>query len=266
VSNIRKVVGFIDSEILRAVVIGVDFFNRKDKVNLNDSLNELKELSKAAGIEVVHTFTQKKDRPSPSMYIGTGKLDEIKMIARAKKAEIIIFDDELSGIQIRNLEEYLDLEIIDRASLILDIFANRAKTKEGKLQVELARLKYEMPRIIGLGHSLSRQGGGIGTRGLGEKKLEIDKRVIGKRIHDVEEALKKVRTQRETQRAKRKVSALPTVALVGYTNSGKSTLMNKLMNYGSGEMGTYSPAKDMLFATLDPFHRKIKKRSPTGER
>ncbi|WP_372713470.1 GTPase HflX, partial [Ilyobacter sp.] len=243
----------------RAILAGLDVYQRGEKISLEDSLNELKELAGAANIEVVDIIIQNKDRMESSTYMGKGKIEEIRDQAIRKDADMVIFDDELSGIQIRNLEAIIGVEVIDRTSLILDIFGNRAKSKEGKLQVELAMLKYQKPRLIGLGGDLSRTGAGIGTRGLGETKLELDRRVISKRISDIEKELGEVKKQREVQRKQRKRTSIPTVALVGYTNAGKSTIMNHLMQMGEVEdTRTKSFVKDMLFATLDPFHRKIK--------
>ena len=254
-----KVKGFIDSENLRAIVVGIEIFSKKSNISLENSLTELKELAHAAGIETVYTLSQKKNRVEVGTYLGSGKLEEIKALAARFDAEILLVDDELSGIQIRNLEAILDLEIIDRTSLILDIFANRAKSKEGKLQVELARLRYEKPRIVGGSTRLSKQAGGIGSRGLGEKKLELDRRTIDKKISDVEKEIEKIKKQREVQKNRRKKSHLPTVALIGYTNAGKSTLMNTFLKINNPLMSKQeSPTADMLFATLDPFHRKVK--------
>jgi len=254
-----KVKGFIDSENLRAIVVGIEVFSRKSNISQEDSLSELRELAHAAGIETVYTMSQKKNRIEVGTYLGSGKLEEIKALAARHDAEILLVDDELSGIQIRNLESILDLEIIDRTSLILDIFANRAKSKEGKLQVELARLRYEKPRIVGGSTQLSKQAGGIGSRGLGEKKLELDRRTIDKKISDVEKAIEKLKKQREVQKNRRRKSHLKTVALIGYTNAGKSTLMNTFLRINNPLMSKQeSPTADMLFATLDPFHRKVK--------
>lgn len=257
--NIIKTKGFIDSTIGKAIVIGVELYGRDTKESLDESLLELTELARAANISVSRIMRQKMSKLKVATYLGTGKLDEIKMSARVHGADILLVDDELSGIQIRNLEAYLDMEIIDRTSLILDIFATRAKTKEGKLQVELARLNYIKPRDIGgMGIAMSRQGGGIGTRGLGEKKLEIDRRNISKRISDLEKSIEDVKKQRGVQRSKRRNSHLPTISLVGYTNSGKSTLMNYFLSTNNPlRSRSESPAEDMLFATLDPFHRKV---------
>lgn len=258
-SRIGKVKGFIDSTIGKAIVVGIEVFGKKSNVSLEDSLQELRELSKAAGIETVYTISQKKNRIEVGTYLGTGKIEEIRALAARFGADILLVDDELSGIQIRNLETILDMEIIDRTSLILDIFANRAKSKEGKLQVELARLRYEKPRIVGGSTQLSKQGGGIGSRGLGEKKLELDRRTIDKRIRDVEKSIETLKKQREVQKNRRRKSHLKTVALIGYTNAGKSTLMNTFLKINNPMKSKQeSPAEDMLFATLDPFHRKVK--------
>jgi GTP-binding protein HflX len=258
-ANIGKVKGFIDSVIGKAIVVGIEVYSRKSNISLEDSLAELKELSHAAGIETVYTMSQKKNRIEVGTYLGTGKIEEIRALAARFGADILLVDDELSGIQIRNLESILDMEIIDRTSLILDIFANRAKSKEGKLQVELARLRYEKPRIVGGSTQLSKQAGGIGSRGLGEKKLELDRRTIDKRIRDVERSIEGLKKQREVQKNRRKKSHLSTVALIGYTNAGKSTLMNTFLRINNPLMSKQeSPTADMLFATLDPFHRKVK--------
>ena len=258
-AKINKVVGFIDSVIGKAIVVGVELYGRDKAGSMEESLGELKELARAANIDVAKIVKQKLNKIKVGTYLGVGKLDEIKMMSKIHGADILLVDDELSGIQIRNMEAYLDMEIIDRTSLILDIFATRAKTREGKLQVELARLKYAKPREIGgMGIILSRQGGGIGTRGLGEKKLEIDKRNIAKRISDVEKAIEDVKKQREVQRNSRQKSHLPNISLVGYTNAGKSTVMNHFIRANNPLWSKHeSPAEDMLFATLDPFHRKI---------
>jgi len=245
----------------RAVLVALDMYRKKGDITFADSLSELGELAHAANFEVVKTFTQSKDKPEGATYIGKGKVEEIQMFIKIHDIDIIIFDDELGGIQIRNLNEIFDTEIMDRTALILDIFASRATSKEGKLQVELASLKYQLPRLIGMGETLSRTGAGIGTRGLGETKLELDRRSINKRMTDVERALDEVRKHREVRRKQRKKSSLPTVALVGYTNAGKSTIMNLFMDMDEETPErTISPAKDMLFATLDPFHRKVKLR------
>ncbi|GLI55231.1 GTPase HflX [Propionigenium maris DSM 9537] len=245
----------------RAVLVALDMYRKKGEVTLEDSLNELAELAHAANFQVITTFTQSKDKPEPGTYLGKGKIEEIQAFVHGNGIDIIIFDDELGGIQIRNLNEIFETEIMDRTALILDIFASRATSKEGKLQVELASLKYQKPRLIGMGDKLSRTGAGIGTRGLGETKLELDRRNIEERITNVERALDEVKKQREVRRKQRKKSTTPSVALVGYTNAGKSTIMNLFMEMDEeNPERTISPAKDMLFATLDPFHRKVKLR------
>lgn len=179
----------------RAILAGLDVYQKGESINLEDSLNELKELAGAASIEVIDIITQSREKMESSTYMGKGKIEEIRDQAIRKNADMVIFDDELSGIQIRNLERIIGVEIIDRTSLILDIFGHRAKSKEGKLQVELAMLKYQKPRLIGLGGELSRTGAGIGTRGLGETKLELDRRVISKRISDIEKELEEVKNR-----------------------------------------------------------------------
>ncbi len=246
----------MDNVLNRAILVGISF--DREEIPIKESMKELEELALAAGVEVLDMVVQNKEKIDSSFFIGKGKVDEVKMIATALDANTVIFNDELSPSQIRNLEERMELAIIDRTTLILDIFANRAKTKEGKLQVEMAQLKYRLPRLVGLGKSLSRTGGGIGTRGPGEQKLEIDRRRILSRINDIRKQIEEVKKNRETQRARRKKSNIPIVALVGYTNSGKSTLMNKLLEYSIEDSeGKAVYSEDMLFATLDTYHRKI---------
>ncbi len=242
----------------KAILVGLNNTSKKEEIDIETSMEELIELVKADGIEVLATAVQNKPSIDATYFIGKGKVEEIKRLIENLEANMIIFNDELSGSQIRNLEEAIGVTIIDRTALILDIFAKRANTKEGKLQVELAQLKYRIPRLIGLGRQLSQQGAGIGTRGPGEKKLETDRRHILKRIDDIKRELKEVRKNREVQRGKRKKSELPIIALVGYTNAGKSTLMNSLlkMNEEYDESREVS-AKDMLFATLDVSLRKV---------
>lgn len=245
----------------RAVIAALDMYRKKGDITLEDSLNELAELAHAANFQVVATFTQAKDKPESGTYLGKGKIEEIRAFIQGNDIDIVIFDDELGGIHIRNLNELFGIQIMDRTALILDIFASRATSKEGKLQVELASLRYQKPRLIGMGEKLSRTGAGIGTRGLGETKLELDRRNIEERITYVERALLEVKKQRDVRRKQRKKSSIPTVALVGYTNAGKSTIMNLFMDLDEDSPErTISPAKDMLFATLDPFHRKVRLR------
>jgi GTP-binding protein HflX len=214
------------------------------------SMEELASLTKTANGEVLINIVQKRDRPHPSTYIGKGKVEELANLVEELNPNIIIFNDELSPSQIRNLSSILDVRIIDRTQLILDIFAGRAKSKEGKLQVELAQLQYLLPRLTGQGISLSRQGGGIGTRGPGETQLETDRRHIRNRIHEIKQQLAIVVNHRNRYRERRKKNQAFQIALVGYTNAGKSTIFNRLTTAGSFE-------EDLLFATLDPMTRKV---------
>ncbi len=214
--------------------------------------------TKAAGAEVLEMMIQNKSTIEAATYIGSGKVEEVKMAVIALEANLVIFNDELSGAQIRNLEDAFGVSVVDRTALILDIFALRAKTKIAKLQVELAQLKYRMPRLTGQGKSLSRTGGGIGTRGLGEQKLEIDRRRIKSQIDDIRKQIKETEKHRETQRQLREKNEVPVVALVGYTNAGKSSLMNYLIAHtGEEDLEKQVFEKDMLFATLDTYNRRI---------
>jgi len=215
---------------------------------VEDSLNELALLANTAGAEVAYSTIQERDTYDPAYLIGRGKVEELSRLCRQEDANLVIFDDDLTPAQVRNLEEAIGVKVLDRTELILDIFAQRAKTKEGRLQVELAQLRYLLPRLVGKGLTLSRLGGGIGTRGPGEMKLEIDRRRIRERIKRIEKALEKVGRTRQLHRRSR--IGIPTLALVGYTNAGKSTLFNAL---------TKADAKtdDKPFVTLDPLIRKI---------
>ena len=215
-----------------------------------DTIEELAELAKTAGANVVARSIQKRRTPDNATYIGSGKVDELSLLCSETEAELVIFDDELTGSQLRNLETRLGVKVIDRTALILDIFAQRAVSREGALQVELAQMKYNLTRLTGQGTALSRLGGGIGTRGPGEKKLEIDRRRIRRRIFERGEELKEVEKQRSLRRERREKNATPLVALVGYTNAGKSTFLNAVSNAGV-------LAEDKLFATLDPVVRQI---------
>ena len=228
----------------RAILVGIE--NNEGY----DTLSELEELAKTAGVEVIRRESQKKRAMDSATYIGSGKADELRLLASATEADLFIFDDELSAIQIRNLEDILCTPVIDRTMLILDIFATRATSREGRLQVELAQLQYRLPRLLGTGLVLSRQGAGVGARGPGEKKLEIDRRRIRRRIYELKEELKEVEGQRSLRRTARKKTGVPLLALVGYTNAGKSTLLNALTNASV-------LAEDKLFATLDPVVRQI---------
>lgn len=231
----------------RVVLVGI---SEQDGDDAEDSLVELAELVKTAGALVVGTLIQKRERIHPGTYVGTGKVEEIAELIRSTGATGIVCDDELAPAQLKNLETLLDTKVMDRTLIILDIFASRATTSEGKIQVELAQLKYRLSRLTGLGRSMSRLGGGIGTRGPGEKKLEIDRRLINDRIAQLNRELKEVVKHREITRAKREKNALPVVAIVGYTNAGKSTLLNHLTHAVVLE-------EDKLFATLDPTTRLL---------
>jgi len=214
------------------------------------SMEELASLTKTANGEVISQMTQKRERPHPATYIGKGKVDELLSLVEEYSPDIVVFNDELSPSQLRNLSSIVDVRIIDRTQLILDIFAQRAKSKEGKLQVELAQLQYLLPRLTGQGIALSRQGGGIGTRGPGETQLETDRRHIRNRINEIKQQLSTVVRHRSRYRERRKKNQAFQIALVGYTNAGKSTIFNRLTTAGTFE-------EDLLFATLDPMTRKV---------
>ena len=231
----------------RVILVGV---SEQDGDDAEDSLAELAELVKTAGASVAGTLIQKRELIHPGTYVGTGKVAEIAELLEHTGATGIVCDDELSPAQLKNLEKMLNTKVMDRTLIILDIFAARATTSEGKIQVELAQLKYRLSRLTGLGRSMSRLGGGIGTRGPGEKKLEIDRRLINDRIAQLNRELKEVVKHREIARAKRERNAVPVVAIVGYTNAGKSTLLNHLTDAEVLE-------EDKLFATLDPTTRML---------
>lgn len=231
----------------KVVLIGV---SQQDGDDAEDSLEELKELVKTANAKVVGTLIQKREGIHPGFYVGTGKVDEIRELVEQTGATGIVCDDELSPAQLKNLTDALDCKVMDRTLIILDIFAARATTSEGKIQVELAQLKYRLSRLTGLGKSMSRLGGGIGTRGPGEKKLEIDRRLINDRIAQLRHELEDVQRHRDLTRAKREKNDVPVVAIVGYTNAGKSTLLNHLTDATVLE-------EDKLFATLDPTTRVL---------
>lgn len=241
----------IITEKYRAILVGLQL-----KEDISYSMDELEGLAQADGVEVIGRIIQSVEKPNTATLIGKGKVQELTEMCRNMEADTIIFDEELSGVQLRNLEEATGVRVIDRTILILDIFADRATSKEGKLQVELAQLQYRMPRLTGFGKSLSRLGGGIGTRGPGEKKLETDRRHISGRIDDIKSELKKANKNRTIQRVSREKSKMPIVALMGYTNSGKSAIMNKLLAMTDREEKVVK-SQDMLFATLDTQHRKI---------
>ena len=229
----------------KVILVGV---SEQDGDDAEDSLEELAELVKTAGATVVGTLIQKREKIHPGTYVGTGKVNEIAELVASTGATGIVCDDELTPAQLKNLEMYIDTKIMDRTLIILDIFAARATTSEGKIQVELAQLKYRLSRLAGLGRSMSRLGGGIGTRGPGEKKLEIDRRLINDRNAQLRRELKEVQKHREITRAKREKNQIPVVAIVGYTNAGKSTLLNHMTDAKVLE-------EDKLFATLDPTTR-----------
>ncbi len=231
----------------KVILVGI---SEQDGDDAEDSLAELAELVKTAGAVVVGTLIQKRETIHPGTYVGTGKVDEIAQLLVATGATGIVCDDELSPAQMKNLESILATKVMDRTLIILDIFAARATTREGKIQVELAQLKYRLSRLSGLGKSMSRLGGGIGTRGPGEKKLEIDRRLINDRIAQLNRELKEVVKHRDITRAKREKNDVPVVAIVGYTNAGKSTLLNHLTDAEVLE-------EDKLFATLDPTTRML---------
>ena len=222
----------MEKQVERAFLIGLNIttnVKKIDDINVEESMEELKELAKAAGAEVVGSIIQNRPAIDAAYYVGKGKVEELRQYCEATEATMVIFNDELSGAHIRNIEEAVGIKVIDRTTLILDIFAQRALSKEGKLQVELAQLKYRLPRLYGMGGAMSRTGAGIGTRGPGEQKLELDKRVILNKVADIRRELKEVAKNRETQRVQRKKSNIPIVALVGYTNAGKSTLLYELI-------------------------------------
>ncbi len=231
----------------RIILVGVSLHEKDD---MEKSLDELEELAKTAGAITVAKVIQNRETIHPGTYIGKGKIAEVKELILELDATGVVCDDELSPAQLKNLEMELDIKVIDRTVMILDIFAQRASTREGKIQVELAQLKYRSSRLVGLRSSLSRLGGGIGTRGPGEKKLEMDRRLIRDRISQLNKELEDVKQSRETARKQRSKNPIPVVSIVGYTNAGKSTLLNTLTAAGVLE-------EDKLFATLDPTTRNL---------
>ena len=243
----------LDKVTERVILVGVSLSDQDDT---QKSLDELKELAATAGAETVGTVIQNREQMHPGTYIGKGKIEELKDLLWELDATGIICDDELSPAQMKNLQDELDTKVMDRTLVILDIFASRASTSEGKIQVELAQLKYRQSRLTGFGKAMSRLGGGIGTRGPGEKKLEMDRRLIKSRIAQLNRELKDVKRHREVTREQRNRNRIPVAAIVGYTNAGKSTLLNSLT--GAGIL-----AEDKLFATLDPTTRGLK--LPSGQ-
>jgi GTP-binding protein HflX len=224
---------------------------RARRLDAERSLDELAGLAEAAGAQVVLRVLQERPKPDPSTFLGSGKLGTLAASCAETGADIVMFDNELAPAQLRHIEEQTGLKVVDRTQLILDIFARRARTREGKLQVELAQLKYMLPRLAGSGTALSRLGGGIGTRGPGETKLETDRRRIRARIHAISEDIERVRQRRGQLRERRQKASVPTVALVGYTNAGKTTLFNVLTRADA-------EASDALFVTLDPLVRQVR--------
>jgi GTP-binding protein HflX len=230
----------------KAILAGID----TGEYDAESSMDELEELAQTAGAQTIARVLQKRQSPDKATVLGEGKVDEIAEISKSMEVDLIVFDCELSASQIRNIEKITDTRVIDRTMLILDIFAGRAVSREGKLQVELAQLKYRLPRLVGMGMVMSRLGGGIGTRGPGETQLETDRRHIRRRIEKLTDELKELETRRNFSRSRRKKDNVQTAAIVGYTNAGKSTLLNSLTNAGV-------LAEDKLFATLDPVSRAI---------
>ncbi|WP_411501693.1 GTPase HflX [Brevibacillus centrosporus] len=232
-----------------AILVGCLIDNR-DEERMRLSMEELAELADTAGVEVLDVITQNRDRIDPAWYLGTGKIDELAQRAEELDVDVVIFNDELSPSQTRNLDRIFDCKVIDRTQLILDIFAGRAQSREGKIQVELAQYNYLLPRLAGQGKQLSRLGGGIGTRGPGESKLESDRRHIRRRITELKQQMEDTVRTRQLHRERRKKNNVFQVALVGYTNAGKSTILNQLTNAGTLQ-------EDKLFATLDPTTRQL---------
>lgn len=241
----------------KGIVVGININNES---GFEESIVELKNLCMACDIEVIGGIIQNSKQINKAHYIGSGKLDELKFLVNSEEADIVIFNNELSSSQLRNIEKSIECEVIDRTALILDIFAERAKTREAKLQVEVARLQYLLPRLIGANENLGRQSGGVGTKnkGTGEKKLELDRRKIEAKVAALNKELEELKYQRKTQRNLRRKSSVPRIALVGYTNAGKSSIMNSMIDiFRDGEEKKVFE-KDMLFATLETSVRSIK--------
>ena len=234
----------------RAALVGL-VARRVRRADAERSLDELAGLAAAAGGSVVLRMLQERDMPDPATFLGRGKIETLATACEAASADLVIFDNELSPAQLRQIEEQVERKVLDRTQLILDIFARRARTREGKWQVELAQLQYLLPRLVGAGAALSRLGGGIGTRGPGETKLETDRRRVRQRIHSLQQEIDQIRQRRRSLRGRRRKAAVPTVALVGYTNAGKTTLFNQLTR-------THAETSDALFVTLDPLVRQVR--------
>lgn len=243
--------------IKKGIIVGININNKN---NFDESMEELKNLCLACKIETVGQIKQNSKKVNSTFYMGSGKIDELKNLVEENNADIVIFNNELSASQVKNIEEEINCNVIDRTALILDIFANRAKTRESKLQVEVAKLQYELPRLVGSNEDLGRQSGGVGTknRGAGETKLELDRRRIEDKIANLNKELEVLKNQREVQKSKRKKSNIPNVALVGYTNAGKSSVMNALVEKFINDEDKKVFEKNMLFATLETYVRNIK--------
>lgn len=241
----------ISEEEIRTILVGVQMHE-----DITYSMEELERLADAASALVIGQIVQNMDKINNATFIGKGKVEELKLMVENMEADAVIFNDELTGVQIRNIEDIVGVRVITRTILILDIFAARATSKEGKLQVELAQLKYRLPRLVGFRKSLSRTGAGIGARGPGEKRLEIDRRHITKRMEDIKKEIDQIKATRSVQRKQREKSGIPIVALVGYTNAGKSAIMNTILEKYEKE-DKMVKSQDMLFATLDVQQRNI---------
>ena len=241
----------------KAIIVGV---NLNARIDFEDSMEELENLAEACNIRVVARIDQNLRRAQPQFYVGSGKVDDVRIAIEAFDADLVVFNHELTPSQLRNLEKALNCRVVDRTNLILEIFEKRAKTREAKLQVEAAHLQYLLPRLIGSYESLGRQSGGVGTKnkGVGEKKLELDRRKVEQKIHELNREIELIGTERTTQRKRRAESDLPNIALVGYTNAGKSTLMNAMVDIYTKNDAKRVFEKDMLFATLETSVRLIK--------
>ena len=248
--DMRQTSSTTQDEVEQAFLVGVELKKSGDNWRIDSSLDELSYLAQTAGAEVIGRLIQKLGRPSPTHYLGKGKLEDLICLRQQFSYTVVVFNDELAPRQQRNLEEALGVKVIDRTALILDIFAERAQTREGQLQVELAQHQYLLPRLAGQWSHLERLGGGIGTRGPGESQLETDRRLIRDRIHRLKSQIEVVRRHRALYRQKRKESRIPIIALVGYTNAGKSTLLNALTQAGV-------LVENKLFCTLDPVTRRL---------
>lgn len=245
----------------RAILVGLKL--PQEAGAFESSLDELGALVETAGGKVVMVLTQSREKPVGATFVGKGKIEELSHLIEELEADLVVFDRELTPVQLRNLEEILNIKIIDRSMLILEIFSQRASSREGKLQVELATLQYQLPRLTGQGKSMSRLGGGIGTRGAGEQKREMDRRYLRKRIKDITTELDKVKISRQIQKKRRERNDFPIISLVGYTNAGKSSLFNYLCTHCSPLGNAQVKANNQLFQTLDTTTRKIK--LPTGK-